>query len=470
MQSKPSLITNGAFDRDLTGWAVRGSAKVENGKLLLDAGKSSVRQRFAMQGLHILSVGATVKSDSKDVLALVRLRCLDAQGRTLMDQTGTPNKDGQAGIYLKTHAYTAAVEVSIEKSTMGKATADDIWLTDDDRDRVQHAPQVDLKDAMIPFWQGEVVRDESVLLLSQDGGDPSGKLLFESNEILSVKDSSLTKEYVRDRDYRIEGKCLVALKDSTIPTMKDTEFAKGQYPWTELQGHHIFVTYRHQDHWTGPLPQFQGEYLTKTTEKLAKKKSLRIVAFGDSITLGINVSGFRNVPPYLPPWPTLVAHELERRTGSKVTLYNTALGGMTSQWAKDNAHDAVATLKPDLVLLAFGMNDFWSLEPKYFFANIKATIATIRKANPNCEFLLIGSMKFDPVYTTEEPYVGNLAGYPAVLRSLVGRGIGMFDMTELSDALYRAKSQKDLATDPMHPDDFFARIYAQGVVASLLKP
>ncbi len=470
MQSKPSLITNGAFDQNLAGWTTHGSAKVSGGKLHFDTDKASVSQRIPMKGLHILSAGVSINTGGKDVLAQIRLRCLDAKGRTLMDQTGGPNKEGQAGIYLKTHAYTASVEISIEKGTQGTVEADDIWLTDDDKDRMEHPPQVDLTEAMIPFWQGDVVRNESVLLLSTGGDEPNGKLLFEPSEIVSVKDSSLGKDYVKDRDFRVDGRRLIALKDSSIPTMKDSEFAKGQYPWTELQGHHVFVTYRHQGHWSGPVPTFQGEFLPKTVEKLTKKKPLRIVAFGDSITLGINVSGFRGVPPYLPPWPTLVAHELERRTGSKITLYNTALGGMTSQWAKDNAHDAVATLKPDLVLLAFGMNDFWSLEPKYFLANMKAAIETIRKTNPNCEFLLIGSMKFDPIYTTEEPYVGNLAGYPAVLRSLVGKGIGMFDMTELSDSLYHAKSQKDLATDPMHPDDFFARIYAQGVVASLLKP
>jgi hypothetical protein len=91
----------------------------------------------------------------------------------------------------------------------------------------------------------------------------------------------------------------------------------------------------------------------------------------------------------------------------------------------------------------------------------------IRSVHPATEFLLISSMKFDPDYTKEEPYVSNLSGYAIGLRALSGKGVAFFDMTELSRALYSAKSSKDLTTDPMHPDDFLARCYAQGVVATI---
>jgi lysophospholipase L1-like esterase len=390
-----------------------------------------------------------------------------------MDLTGGPDPaKNQAGIYLKTQANTAYIVVSIEKTkAKGMLIADDVVLTDDDKNRIEHKPTVDLDQAMKPFWKGNRIVDESALLLSTSGGTPTGQLLFTPTKVISVKDATLQKTYVQGKDYRIDGNKVVALSGSSITTMKDSEFATGQYPWTELQGRHIFVTYEHKSAWKGPIPTFQGQHLPNTIVKLKTKKPLVVVAFGDSITLGINVSGFRNVPPYLPPWPSLFAMQIGKAYGNKqVKLVNAGLGGMTSQWAKDNAHDAVATLKPDLVLLAFGMNDFWSLEPKYFRENILATISTIRKVNPKCEFLLIGSMKFDPVYTTEEPYVSNLAGYVGVLQAMVGKGVAFFDMTTLSDALYKAKSQKDLATDPMHPDDFLARIYAQGAAATMIQP
>lgn len=472
IQTKAPNLVNGGFDKGLSGWKVEGNAKNVNQALVLGQGKTAVRQRYYVPGLRILLLTASLKPSEKDIEVKVRLQCFDKKDRLLMDLMGGPDSKNQAGIYLKTQANTSYILVSVEKTTIkGTVVVDDIVLTDDDKNRVEHKTMVDLDQAMKPFWKGNRILDESALLLSTDGGVPTGKLLFSPRKILSVKDPSLKKTYVQGKDYRIEGNQIVALHGSSIPTMKDSEFATGKYPWTELQGRHVFVTYEHKSVWKGPVPKYQGNNLPTTIFKLKAGKSFKIVAFGDSITLGINVSGFRNVPPYLPPWPSLFARQVEKAyKNNSVTLVNAALGGMTSQWAKDNARDAVATLKPDLVLLAFGMNDFWSLEPKYFEANIKDAIATIRKANPKCEFLLVGSMKFDPAYTTEEPYVGNLAGYVNVLQKMVGKGVAFFDMTNLSDALYKAKSQKDLATDPMHPDDFLARIYAQGAAAAVIQP
>jgi len=40
-------------------------------------------------------------------------------------------------------------------------------------------------------------------------------------------------------------------------------------------------------------------------------------------------------------------------------------------------------------------------------------------------------------------------------------------MDAISRALYKLKRPKDLATDPMHPDDFLARCYAQALVATV---
>ena len=63
--------------------------------------------------------------------------------------------------------------------------------------------------------------------------------------------------------------------------------------------------------------------------------------------------------------------------------------------------------------------------------------------------------------------MGHLHGYSEALKSLVGPGVGMLDMTGMTDYLYKVKAAKDLMCDPMHPDDFLARIYAQGLVTLL---
>ncbi len=471
-QAKPSVLKNPKFEEGLAGWKVVGPAKVVDNALSIGPGNGVASQRYDVPGLRILYFGVTLKASAPDVKGRIRLQCFDSKNHLLTDNEAGFDPTGYPAIYLKTQAFTHHIVVSVEKTAgKGDLIADDVLLQDDDRDRVEHEPEVDLDAAMTPIWTGKRVFEESVLLLERSVGGASGKLMFRPTRLLSVRDTTLKKAFVEGKDFILEDRALRAIPGSAISTMKQSDFKTGEYPWTELQGRHVYVSYEHEDLWKGHVPNYQGDHLTQTVQKLESKKPLTVVAYGDSITLGINVSGFRNVPPYLPPWPSLAVRQLSKVYGSsKIKLYNAALGGMNSQWARDNAKEIVASLKPDLVLIAFGMNDFWSLTPELFRKNIEATLDAIRADRPNCEFILIAPIKFDPIYTADKTYVGNLAGYASELSKLVGRGVGFLDMTSVSDELYKLKSAPDLMTDPMHPDDFLARWYAQGVVALLEKP
>lgn len=468
-QKPKALLVNGDFTNGLDGWKVQGKAKAEQGALVIE-GVGAVRQRYEVPGLRIIYFGANLKSSNPK--SDIRVQCFDAKGRLLLSQSAGADAKKPAGIYLKTHAFTSYVILCIEKtSAAGTLTADGLVFQDDDKNRVEHTPEVDLDAYMKPIWTGDTVLNESVLLLSEKGAEPAGKLLFKPSRIVTVRDTTLHKTYLEGKDFSVEGQTIIALKGSTIPTMSDAEIPKEQFPWADLAGRHVFVTYTHADKWSGPVPGYQGDSIPLTMQKLKGGKPLTVVAYGDSITLGINVSGYRNVPPYMPTWASLFTRQLGiRYRNDKVKLFNTGLGGMTTWWAVDNARDVVASLKPDLVLIAFGMNDFWSLTPAEFRKNIETTMATIRAKRPKVEFILIASMKFDPAYTNDPTYVGNLAGYATELRAMSGPGVAVFDMTALSDTLYQIKGQKGLATDPMHPDDFLARWYAQGLFALLDEP
>ena len=88
------------------------------------------------------------------------------------------------------------------------------------------------------------------------------------------------------------------------------------------------------------------------------------------------------------------------------------------------------------------------------------------------EFLLLANMKFDPEYILDSDsnkafYTGNLAGYRDMLHGMEGPGIVMLDMTTLSDAIYRRKKARDCIVNPLHPNDYLARWYAQGMLALL---
>jgi lysophospholipase L1-like esterase len=475
-QTEKDYAVNADFAKGLQGWSVEGDVKAVPQKPIarFGVGSGTLIQRYDIGGLRIVWFGATFHAGNGKATAGVRIRCFDHRGRLLMDtfQASDPTKiadpKGQnVGVYLKTHAMTSYIMASVEAS--GNVDVSDISLQDHDHDRVIHTPTCNLDAYMTPFWKGDTVTNETVLLLSKNGLPASGQLMFPPTEILSVRDTTQTKSYASGANYIVDGRTLqVGPNPGDIATINDTDFPKGDYPWLSVAGKHILVTYRHVDRWTGPTPAFEGDGLPQTMAKLRARKPLTIAALGDSITLGIDVSGYRGQPPYMPTWADLFARQLGKIYGNeKIRLFNTGLGGMTAQWGRDNARDAVASLKPDLVLIAFGMNDFWSFSPADFRQNVQDTMAIIRKSRPSVEFILISSIKFDPAYTQDPTYVGHLADYAKELHALVGSGVRILDMTAISDAIYQAKSAKDVLADPMHPNDYLARWYAQGLVAML---
>lgn len=250
--------------------------------------------------------------------------------------------------------------------------------------------------------------------------------------------------------------------------MHASQFEKGDLKWYTLARKHLSVTYTHTDAWRGPVPRFAGAVLPETLKKLRNRTPLTIVAYGDSITHGIGTSGDARIAPYMPTWAELLHYGLKRGyRHPQIQLYNTALGGMTSDWGRDNATAAVASLNPDLVLVAFGMNDFWSLSPEHFRSNIQEILRRIRAKKPATEFILIASMRFEPVYAGAPQYRKHMTGYTAALRSLTDRGVCLLDMDAISGALTTTKKPKDLISDPLHPNDFLARWYAQGLMALL---
>src|SRR5262249_39049175 len=125
------------------------------------------------------------------------------------------------------------------------------------------------------------------------------------------------------------------------------------------------------------------------------------------------------------------------------------------------------TLNPDLVLVAFGQNDFWSASADSFANNITNIITTVRNKNPQTEFLLISTMRFDPAYTTNTQYWKAVGDYAAKLKAMAGPGVAFVDLTAISEWVYAAKKPKDCVNDPLHPNDYLARWYAQSAVAAL---
>ncbi|MCX6896795.1 MAG: glycosyl hydrolase, partial [Verrucomicrobia bacterium] len=329
-------------------------------------------------------------------------------------------------------------------------------------------PICDLGQYMQPFWQGKTVYNETVLMFSENGQPAAGRLMFNPSRIISVKNYGLTTNYVEGTDYTVERRNLVCLPSSRMKQVQATNLIQGELNWNKLVGQQIVVTYEHDDGWSGPVQGYVGDNLPNTVKKLRTHAPLTVVAYGDSITHGFAVSRLMNIPPFMPPYPELFVKRLkEIYHDDDIRLFNSAQSGATSDWGARLADRMVASLHPDLVTIAFGQNDFWGITPEKFAGNICDIIQAVRTKNSKVEFLLVSTLRFDPAYTTNLAYWKAVGEYAAKLKSMTGPGIQLVDMTGISEAVYTLKKPKDCLNDPLHPNDFLARWYAQSLVAAL---
>jgi len=196
---------------------------------------------------------------------------------------------------------------------------------------------------------------------------------------------------------------------------------------------------------------------------------VKLVLFGDSISAGCNASKWANTPPLQPAYGELLATNLAQAYGSAISFRNLSEGGQTSGWGVEHI-DRVAAEKPDLVILAWGMNDSTGEEGtcpvETFVANLEAQMAAVRKAQPQAEFILVASMLPNAEWRKANP--GTLLLYRDAMRKLVGAGVALADLSAVWEALLARKSYLDLTGNGVnHPNDFGHRIYAEVLTALL---
>lgn len=336
-----------------------------------------------------------------------------------------------------------------------------------------------------PFWSSNIMYDESVLMVSKNGEPPSSKLLFYPNKINNVRMADYSREFFEGADWFVDNGRLKLTTNSKIPVMLEEEL----YPkeaiegWSQLKvgggnvlfhEEHFFhdqqlvVTYTHDaDTWCGPIPKYAGQDMPVTINKLLEKEALKVVLFGDSISVGANASGVKGAPPYLPSWGKLFVMNLENTYGADITFKNPSVGGMTSEWGVEHVRPFVADEKPDLAIIAFGMNDGSANTDKYIFkSNIEKIINSIREHKPDSEVILVAPTVANP----ETFFAGCQQEYKEVLEELTETGIILADMTSMHMELLKHKKFRDMTGNNVnHPNDFLVRCHAQ-VLSTLLIP
>lgn len=343
----------------------------------------------------------------------------------------------------------------------------------------------DFERAMTPFWRSPIQYDETVLMVTDGTRLPEARLLFRPSAILSATDARMTTEYVYGVDWMYDAAANVVrlLPGTRAPYMtlqelypdsmrEDTQFRRGGgfvfFQWDAyFHDRQLAFTYRTEGaRWQVPVPVYDESRLPRTLGRLKGGLPLKIVVYGDSIAAGADCSWLSRVPPHLPPWGELVAMKLRSRFASDVSLVNASAAGMGVEWGAEHAEERVASVKPDLVIVAFGMNDGILVHPAEFREKTSAIMRTVASANPEAEFILVTTMLPNP----ETVFFGHQARYAAQLRSLTRSGVALADMTGVHGELLEYKRYWDMTGNNVnHPNDYLNRWYAQ-IVSALLVP
>ena len=332
-----------------------------------------------------------------------------------------------------------------------------------------------------------MMRGDPLCFVEQGDGDARASLLFPAERMISLRSAFSGVDYEEGRDFLIDAKAGVVLRarGSRIPWITRAELYpsidpdgsgfrhKRGAPQTWLMAgdgdlfhrRQVAATYTHRaGSWRGVVPPFRGAALPRTLRRLRARDPVTIAVTGDSISEGFNASGFAGVPPHQPPYVDLVVAGLSETYGSAITLHNLASAGWTSDNGLADA-ERVGAANPDLVIVAYGMNDAGYAEPADFSANIEGIMDEVRRRAP-AEFILVAPMLPNPEW--HYPLMERFDAYRDALAKLRGDGVVLADVTTLWKALLKRKSVYDLTGNGInHPNDFGHRVYAQVVLALL---
>jgi len=377
---------------------------------------------------------------------------------------------------------TCALFVSVAMLTSHSANA---VLADELSDsKWDYAPKL-----LRPFWEGDTIEGESMLFIKDaTSGTAKASVLFPIDAVLSVHNSAGNMTYEAGRDYlwKPGTREIILPARSRIASFMPADLRRPddsqKYKLTHRDGNgEIFfgakleyhnmqtcITYKHDvEDWSKIIPKFDEQALPRTIGRLRKGQPVSIVLIGDSISSGCNASGWAGGAPYQPSFPGLLEQHLEARYESKVQMTNPSVSGKDTRWVLSTI-DLVVKPKPDLVIVAFGMNDAAGRSAKEYQANTKAVMTKIRQQLPNTEFILVATMLGNRDWPRLKQEL--FPQYRDALKELCEPGIALADMTSIWAEFLKRKQDWDLTGNGVnHPNDFGHRVYAQ-VLSTLLVP
>ena len=188
-----------------------------------------------------------------------------------------------------------------------------------------------------------------------------------------------------------------------------------------------------------------------------------MVTLGDSITEGYNASGFAKTQA--PRNPSLCRRicPLARWSISRKGHLSNLEGGPHRRVDWNNSTEW--SEKPDLVVIAFGMNDPVSSE-QFQKTNIEI-LTHLQKQIPQADLIFVSGMNNNPIW--RDPT--KIPGFREALRGIMRPNVILADITTPWEKLLTRKNFSDLSGNNVnHPNDFGHRLYSEILFSLFISP
>ena len=275
-----------------------------------------------------------------------------------------------------------------------------------------------------------------------------------ANSVRYEEGRDYTVDYGTGQVRRLEGSRIPDYSKNSLYGVKDFDHSK--FPGFGNYREFVFVDYRFTGRLRWPVQARQVSLLPRTRAKLERGEPLTVAAFGDSITAGGDATA-----PELIYWQQWLAALRARYPKSTLTGINSATGGDTTVQGLARLEQKVLAAKPDLVLVAFGMNDqnVGSVPLDRFEANLGEIVDRIRTGT-SAEVILLSSCLPNPNWRYTS---GRMAEYGRATQKVAAdKRCAFADVLSNWKAVVDRKKPEDLlANNVNHPNDYGHWIYFQ---------
>lgn len=350
-----------------------------------------------------------------------------------------------------------------------------------------HAYVAKLRDLHLrqPPWRSPEVFHESAILLHEDNLAPTLRLAFPAEEILEVRAAWAPEQRFPETHWEYDRtksqlKWIGPLPCEAVLTSQlfMPEGTPNSYkhrvgmpeqnllyqPGKWFHERNLEITYRRAN-LAEPFAPTPPSGLSRTLSRLRNKEKVMIAVSGDSISTGLDASGTTASLPYQPGYPELVAAQLTKDFSADVHLVNRSVAG----WSIANGLqdlDELLKSQPDLLIVAYGMNDVGRRDPQWFADQAEQLQTRARTTLPEIEILWVTPMlgNREWVHTPRPMFFA----YRDALQGIVKPGDAVADVTHVWDIMTQNKHDLDLTGNGLnHPNDYGHRLYAQTILEFL---